>query len=165
MTAPDITIAKDIMTPKVVSVSPEASLLEASDLMTKGEYNGLPVVSGSGRVLGIITEYDLLSKGTRIHLPTFIKYFSESVGKNKKPILQDALAESIAFTVRDVMNPDPITFKEDTPIEEMVEAFSAHHRVNPVPVTNREGIVTGIVSRYDIIKFYAFMLRKAKNMK
>jgi len=79
--------------------------------------------------------------------------------------LQDALAESVAFTVRDVMNPDPITFKEDTPIEEMVEAFSAHHRVNPVPVTNREGIVTGIVSRYDIIKFYAFMLRKAKNMK
>lgn len=160
----NITTAKDIMTLKVVSVSPEASLLEASELMTKGEYNGLPVVSESGRVLGIITEYDLLSKGTRIHLPTFIKYFSESGGKDQKPILQDALAESVAFTVRDVMNPEPIIFKEDAPIEEIVEAFSAHHRVNPVPVTNREGILTGIISRFDIIKFYAAMLRKAKNI-
>lgn len=159
------TIAKDIMTSKVVSVSPEVSLLEASELMTKWEYSGLPVVSESNRVLGIITEYDLLSKGTRIHLPTFIKYFSEYGGKDQRPILQDALAESVAFTVRDVMNSDPMIFKEDTPIEEIVDAFSAHHRVNPVPVTNREGILTGIISRFDIIKFYASMLRKAKNMK
>lgn len=164
MTTPITTTAKDIMTSKVVSVSPETSLLEASDLMTKGEFNGLPVVSESGRVLGIITEYDMLSKGTRIHLPTFIKYFSKSPGDDQKPILQDALAESVSFTVRDVMNPDPIVFKEDTPIEEMVEAFSAHHRVNPVPVTDREGILTGIVSRFDIIKLYADMLRKAKKV-
>lgn len=164
MTTQITTTAKDIMTSKVVSVSPETSLLEASDLMTKGEFNGLPVVSESGRVLGIITEYDLLSKGTRIHLPTFIKYFSQSSGQDKKPILQDALAESVSFTVRDVMNPDPIIFKEDTPIEEIVEAFSAHHRVNPVPVTDREGILTGIVSRFDIIKFYSSMLRKAKDI-
>lgn len=158
------TTAKDIMTSKVVSVSPEASLLEASELMTKGEYNGLPVVSESGRILGIITEYDMLSKGTRIHLPTFIKYFSESGDKDQRPILQDALAESVAFTVRDVMNPDPIIFREDTQIEEIVDAFSAHHRVNPVPVTNREGILTGIISRFDIIKFYASMLRRAKSI-
>lgn len=160
---PNTTTAKDIMTKKAISVTPETSLLEASDLMTKGEFNGLPVVSESGRILGIITEYDLLSKGTRIHLPTFIKFF-RSDGKNNKPMLQDALAEAVSFAVKDVMNPEPIIFKEDAAIEEVVEVFSAHHRVNPIPVINNKGILVGVVSRFDVIKFYGVMLRQAKNM-
>jgi len=67
--------ARDIMTRKVVSVFPETTLLEVSDKFIRHELNGLPVINKSRKVVGIITEYDLLTKGTALHLPTLAKLF------------------------------------------------------------------------------------------
>jgi CBS domain-containing protein len=54
--------AADIMTPKVVSVSPQASIQVAADLMIAHRNSGLPVVDESGTLIGIVTEGDLLRR-------------------------------------------------------------------------------------------------------
>ena len=144
------TLVKDIMTKKVICVSKDTPLLDAYKLMIKNEFNGLPVIDGDKRVVGILTEYDLISKGTKMHLPTYIKLFN-------KP-----LADILAFTVKDVMNVEPLLMKDSSTIAEVVEIFSMHHRVNPIPLVNNNNILVGIVSRYDIIKFDANMLKKAE---
>ena len=64
---------KDIMTSDVVSVHPDASILEAHELIAQHNFDGLPVVDREHHLVGILTEYDLLVKGSSLHLPTFQK--------------------------------------------------------------------------------------------
>jgi len=150
-------VAKDIMTKGVIAVFPETLLLRASEIMTKNGYNGLPVLDKNKKVIGIITEYDLLTKGTAIHLPTFIKLFSD-FPEEKNMLIKEKLGDILNFTVRDVMNSDPLMVKENADLTKVIGLFSAHHRVNPIPVINEEGLLSGIISRFDVIKFYAKML-------
>ena len=155
---------KDIMTKIVVTVVPETSLLEASELMTKHHFSGLPIVDGTKKIVGILTEYDLLTKGTAIHLPTFLKLFGQCPDHKKgEYTVEGNLSEILAFTVKDVMNSEPLTTHADAPLLEIVELFEKHHRVNPVPVVDENKKLVGIVSRYDIIRYYAKMLAKAQD--
>jgi CBS domain-containing protein len=54
--------AKDVMTSPVISVEPEASVLEAIRIMLQRRVSGLPVINKEGRVVGMITEGDLLRR-------------------------------------------------------------------------------------------------------
>lgn len=155
------THARDIMTKSVVTVSPETPITEASRFLVENEFNGLPVVDANRRVVGIITEYDLLSKGTAIHLPTFMKLFGDyPASQGDEFHLKGKFSDILKITVGEVMNADPLTLPEDATIVEVVEAFSRHHRVNPIPIVNAAGAISGIVSRFDVIKFYAKMLHE-----
>lgn len=156
-------LAKDIMTRRVVSVEPETPLLDAYRMMVKKEFAGLPVINNISRVVGIVTEYDLISKGTGLHLPTFIKLFTESPEEDNKYLIKGGLAKIFSFTVKDVMNADPLVVKETSTIAEVMEIFSQHHRVNPIPAVDSVGALVGIISRYDVIKFYSSLLKKAKS--
>lgn len=154
---------QDIMTKNVTSVTPATSILEASELLLENEFNGLPVVDQDGKVVGIVTEYDLLSKGTAIHLPTFLKLFGDYPGAGREEyLLKGKLGDILAFSVKDIMNTDPLTLPEDASVSDVVLAFGKHHRVNPIPVVSKEGKLAGIVSRYDVIKFYARMLERIR---
>ena len=158
-------LAKEIMTKEVLTAFPETSLLEASDKMIRKTYHGLPVIDRNGRVLGIVTQYDLVSKGTRLHLPTFMKLF-DSFSKSDQSMvgIHASVVDALSFVVRDVMNPDPLLVEENSPIEDIVKILSEHHRVDPLPVVDSQKFLKGIISRFDIIKFYADVLRKAKRM-
>ena len=56
--------AADIMTHNVISVQPEATILQAADLMLQHRISGLPVIDSDGHVVGIVTEEDFLQRGT-----------------------------------------------------------------------------------------------------
>lgn len=156
-------IIKDIMTKHVISIAPDASLLEAFERILKGGFNGLPVVDKGKKLLGIVTEYDFLSKGSGIHLPTFIKLFGKYPDENRDRnlLIKESLADLLSFRVRDIMNSDPLALRENATIEEAVRMFGAHHRVNPIPVLDLKGKIVGVLSRFDVIRFYAKMLKEA----
>jgi CBS domain-containing protein len=146
----------DIMTKSVVSVSPDTLVIEAAELLEKHNFSGIPVIDNNKKVLGIITEYDLLTKGAAIHLPTFIKLLKEfKIHKNDRSLIRDDLKHIVTLTVRDVMNDDPLTLSENASLEEVVLSFAEHHRVNPIPVVDSANRLVGIVSRFDVIKFYS----------
>lgn len=152
----DIPRVKEIMTRETVSVRPETFLTDAAEVMAKGNLSGLPVVDGAGKLLGILTEYDLLTKGAQIHLPTFVKLLSEfPIHRHDTSIVRDDLKKIFSLTVRDVMNDEPLVLEENATIEEAVLAFANHHRVNPIPIVDSSNMLVGVVSRYDIIKFYS----------
>ena len=144
---------QSIMTRKVVSVKPDTPLQEAAELLARHGFDGMPVVDEENKLVGILTEYDLISKGSAVHLPTFQKVI-ENLGiyhKDKSRFNKD-FAELAALKVKDVMNNDPLTLVEDATYEEAVAAFREHHRVNPMPVIDQERKVVGVVSRFDILK-------------
>lgn len=53
------------------------------------------------------------------------------------------------------MNSKPLTVNPDAPMDEAMRLFSEHHKVNPIPVTDRSNTLVGIISRYDILRLYA----------
>jgi len=149
MTASSLTV-KDIMTKEVVSVRPETSVFEAHKIISSNYFNGLPVIDDENRLLGIITEYDLLVKSF-----TLESFFSELSGTELFERLQEGIEKLKNTTVEEVMNKDPITLSADATAKEMVRAFVEHHRVNPIPVVDKDSRVVGIVSRYDaLVLFY-----------
>ena len=149
---------KDFMTKKVVTVKPLTSLVEAARSIVDHGFDGLPVVNDENKLVGIVTQYDLINKGTGNHLPTMqmvlenLKMFEEEL-----PTFHKEVEEISSLVVGDVMNDDPLTFTESTTFEDAVQAFRQHHRVNPVPVINGEHKVVGVVSRFDIINLFKVM--------
>lgn len=146
----------DIMTRNVVVVLPNTLVVEAAELFSRHNINGLPVIDANRKLIGILTEYDLLTKGAAIHLPTFIKLLKEfKVHKNDQSLIREDLKKIVTITVKDVMNDDPFSLSERATLEEVVLAFAEHHRVNPIPIVDSSGRLVGIVSRFDVIKFYS----------
>lgn len=146
---------QDVMSRQVVAVRPETPVLEAHEVISKHAFDGVPVVDAENRLVGILTEYDLVVKGSSLHLPTFQKILSElPVYRKDRSRFRNEVKELTALTVRDVMNPDPLTLAEDATFEDVVAAFRDHHRVNPIPVIDSERKVVGVVSRYDVLKLF-----------
>jgi len=146
---------QDVMSRQVVAVKPEMPVVEAHEVIAKHNFDGVPVVDSEDRLVGILTEYDLLVKGSSLHLPTFQKILSElPVYRKDRSRFRKEVAELEKLTVRDVMNTDPLTLPHDAPFAEVVAAFRDHHRVNPIPVIDHERKVVGVVSRYDVLKLF-----------
>ena len=141
------------MEKNVVSVRPDTLLASAAKVLGEHGFDGVPVTDEIGTLVGILTEYDLISKGSAIHLPTFQKILeSMPVFSKDKKDFQSDVEEVANMKVRDVMNDDPLTLGHDATYEEAVIAFRDHHRVNPIPVIDKDRKVIGVVSRFDVLK-------------
>lgn len=147
-----IAAAKDIMTTGVVSVSSETPLFDAAKVLRDHDFSGVPVVDEKGVLVGILTDYDLVTKGSALHLPTLQKLL-HTLPLHGEEDTQE-LKKIKSLVVRDVMNTDPLTLAPDTALQEVVETFRAHHRVNPIPIVDTARRVVGIIARYDLIKIF-----------
>lgn len=145
--------AQEIMTKEVVCVDPEMPLIKAVAILLKRGFNGLPVTIGK-TLVGLITEYDMIIKGSSIHLPTFVRLF-EKIDFYKKDAgpIKDDLKAVFSTKVRDVMNIEPLTLTPETSIFKVVDTFAQHHKINPIPIVDANKQVVGIISRSDVIKF------------
>jgi len=138
--------AGDIMTPKVVSVAPDASILEAMQLMLANRISGLPVITENGKLVGIVTEGDFLRRaetGTQHRRSRWLELFV-SPGK-----LAQEYVHTHGRKVSDVMTPDPVTITEDTALDVVVRILE-ERRIKRLPVV-RSGVVLGIVSRANLL--------------
>lgn len=145
--------AEEIMTKKVISVDPDMSLVKAVGILLKNGFNGLPVTV-DGILVGLVTEYDMILKGSSIHLPTFVRLFEkiDFYKKDSGPI-RDELKEIFSVKVKDVMNVEPLTLTPETSIFQVVDAFVQHHKINPIPIVDAGKKLLGVISRSDMIRF------------
>jgi len=145
--------AEDIMTTEVVSVPSTMSIVDAAAIIAEHNVDGVPVVDSTGKLEGILTEYDLISKGSAVHLPTFITILENlAVYKKDHSKFKKEVSELSKLEAKDLMNQDPLTLSKNASYAEVVEAFRDHHRVNPIPVVDENNKVVGVISRYDVLK-------------
>lgn len=140
------------MTKKVITVKLDTPLIEAVNILLKNGFNGLPVVE-DGILVGIVTEYDMIIKGSSIHLPTFLRLFEGLEIYKKDPLIKDELKKVFNTKVRDVINNDPLTLFEFSSVFEVVDTFTKHHKVNPIPIVDQNKKLLGIISRSDMLRF------------
>lgn len=147
---------KDIMTRIPLVVGPEDSVVFAAKLLYENGFSGLPVVDGGGLVQGVLTDYDLISKGESLRLPTLINILGNiDVYKKDSSLVKDDLARMMILKVKEVMNTDPLTVEENASIQTVAELFAHHHRVNPILAVDKDKKLKGVVSRSDLIRFFA----------
>ena len=143
------------MTKNPISVSPDMSVFEAHDIISRHNFHGVPVVDAENKLLGILTEYDLLVNGLSLHMPAFQKMLAElSVSETEQNKFKEATREIMDLKVKDIMNGEPLVILEDAPFGEVVKIFCEHHRVNPIPVVDKDSRVVGVISRYDVLKLF-----------
>jgi CBS domain-containing protein len=144
------------MTKRVVSISPDASILVAADLMLKHHISGLPVIDNHAKLVGIITEGDFLRRAEIDTEPKRSSWLDALRGTS------DATAEYVhshGLSVKDVMTANPITVKEGTPLDEAVHLME-NRNIKRLPVL-RDGNIVGILSRANLVRALVSIHRKA----
>jgi CBS-domain-containing membrane protein len=141
--------AADIMAQPVVSVAPDATVAEAARLMLEHHISGLPVVDAGGRVVGIVSESDLLRRaetGTERRRPRWLEFVT-APGR-----LAQEYARAHAGRVRDIMSANVVAVAPQAPVDEIVQLME-RRRVKRVPVVEAERLV-GIVTRADLVRAF-----------
>jgi len=144
----------DIMTKKVITAFENEPVIEVARRIFEHNFDGLPVVDSEQKVVGILTQYDLVAKGTAFHIPTFIKLMGQlPVLSQEKSEFKKEIEPILNLKVKDIMNHDPLMIRVDENIDTVAKIFSEHHRVNPIPVVGSDQKLQGIISRYDLVQF------------
>lgn len=138
-----------LMTRDVVELTPETTVREAAALLTEHQVSGAPVVDADGRVLGIVSESDLLSEARRrAALPRSAAFGLFLVSEETLLRLYHAGAD---LPVREVMSSRLISVTESTPATEAARLL-VNEGVNRLPVLDADGKLVGIVTRADLLK-------------
>jgi CBS domain-containing protein len=149
--------AEDVMTTRVISVSPDDSILHAARLMLQQRISGLPVVDADRGIVGIVSEGDFLRRvelGTQRRRPRWIEYLL-TAGKRA-----DEYVHAHGRKVGEVMTHDPKTIEESTPLDEVVEIME-RCRVKRLPVV-RNGKLVGIITRANLLRALASLAQEVE---
>jgi CBS domain-containing protein len=141
--------AKDIMTKEVISVKPETTIEELARLLMKQQISGAPVVDHKGKIVGIVTENDLISKNSRLHIPTILRLFDAYIPLGTSKMESD-IRKMAASTVEDICTKEIITVDEEASVE-YIATIMTEKRIHILPVV-REGKLVGIIGKKDLIK-------------
>jgi CBS domain-containing protein len=142
--------ARDVMVSPVISVKPSCTVKEVAQTLLERRISAVPVVDGTGKLVGIVSEGDLMHRaeiGTQRRHSGWLRVLTGD----------DALAaeytKAHARTVADVMTRDVITASPDTPLHE-IAALLERHSIKRVPIV-RDGALLGIVSRANLLQALA----------
>jgi CBS domain-containing protein len=143
-------IASDVMVRDVKTVGPGTNVAEAARLMAQNDLSALPVVDDDKRLVGIISEADLLRReelGTEVRRPRWMEAMIPAT------TLATEFAKAHGKQVKELMSEDVITGREDTPLAE-IAAVLERRRIKRIPIL-RDGALVGIVSRANLIQALA----------
>lgn len=139
----------DVMSRAVVAVAPETPVRELVALLLHRIYRALPVVDAASKVVGLITNGDLIERGgLRGHLGLLEALDATALEHELESLVSSDLR------ARDIMTPDPITVRPDLPARAAARLMVTRE-VKRLPVVNSAGGLLGMLSRLDILRTVA----------
>jgi CBS domain-containing protein len=139
---------QDAMTTDVATIGPEALLKDAATELVRRRISGMPVVDADGKVLGVLSETDILAKeGDEQPHGGLLRWLVNPAD----PWLK---ARFEAVTVADAMSAPARTIAPNRPVAEAA-SFMLDEEVNRLPVVDSEGTLVGVVSRGDLVRAFA----------
>ena len=142
--------ASDVMSRDIISVGRDTTIAAAIRLMLDNQISGLPVIDPAGKLVGILTEGDLLRRaetGTERHRPRWLEIL---MGPGR---LASEYVRTHGRRVDEIMTRQPVSVTPDTPLDQIV-ALMERRRIKRVPVLDGE-LPVGIVSRADLLRALA----------
>jgi CBS-domain-containing membrane protein len=139
--------AKDVMTSTVISVEPNATILQAARQMLQHHISGLPVLDHDGGLVGILSEGDFLRRQETSTERRRSRWLEFLMGPGRLAV---EYSHSHGSKVAEVMTTDVHTVTEDTSLEEIVELME-RYRVKRLPVMRGKKVV-GMVTRSNLMR-------------
>jgi CBS domain-containing protein len=142
------------MVSKVITVGPDTTVQEIANILLSNRISAVPVVDGTGALIGIVSEGDLMHRveaGTERHRSWWLKLVGD------KGAMAREFLKSHAIKALDVMTRPVITAPPDMPLGE-VASLLEKHRIKRVPIVTN-GKLIGIVSRANLLQALAAMRR------
>ncbi|MGW2022926.1 CBS domain-containing protein [Streptomyces decoyicus] len=137
-------IVRDVMTKTVAAVDRGARFKEIVETMEERKVSALPVLAGEGRVVGVVSEADLLPK----------EEFRESDPVRLAQLRQvDDVRRAEAVTAGELMTSPALTVRADATLSQAARKM-AQEAVKRLPVVDGHGVLRGIVSRADLLKVF-----------
>ncbi|MCZ7417742.1 MULTISPECIES: CBS domain-containing protein [unclassified Streptomyces] len=134
----------DVMTRTVVAVSPDAPFKEVAQTLRQWGISAMPVLAGDGRVVGVISEADLLFKE---------EFRDSDTSAFERYRRLEELAKAGGLVARDLMSSPAVSVFASATLAQAARTMAVRH-VKRLPVVDGEGRLAGIVSRADLLKVF-----------
>ncbi len=143
--------ARDVMVSPAITVGKSATVRDVAKLLLEKRISAVPVVDNVGKVVGIVTESDLMHRteaGTERPYSWWLHFLTDDA-----TIAADYV-KSHAARVQDVMTSNVVTVAPETPLDEIATLLE-ERQIKRVPIVNKDGNLVGIVSRANLIQAVA----------
>jgi CBS domain-containing protein len=143
--------ARDVMVSPVITARNSATVREVAKILLEKRISAVPVVDTVGKLVGIVTESDLIRRaeaGTERPHSWWVHFLAGDA------TIATDYVKSHASRIEDVMTSDVVTATPQTPLHEIAASFE-EHQIKRVPIVDKAGNLVGIVSRADLIQVVA----------
>jgi CBS domain-containing protein len=144
-------VAAAIMTKAVTTVSPETSVQKVAALLSSNCFGSLPVVDARGRVLGIISETNMVRRAAEIHLPRHLEFLGSIIYLDNPQRFTEEAKAILALTAQDIMEKQFAATRPDVPVAVIATRLLAED-LRRLLVVDADGILLGIITRADIVR-------------
>jgi CBS domain-containing protein len=144
--------AAEIMHADVPTVTPEEDARAAIDLLAKTDMGAIPVVDEDRKVVGIVSESDLIlsDEESDLHLPHYLNIMGGIVFVGSMKGFEERLNKAFATKVSELMTADPITVNDYASAETVARRIAEKHH-NHLPVVDDDSRFVGLVTRADAL--------------
>jgi CBS domain-containing protein len=144
--------AAEIMNADVPRVSPEDDARAAIDLLAKTDMGAIAVVDEDRRVVGIVSESDLVlsDEESDLHLPHYLNIMGGIVFVGSMKGFEKRLEKAFATKVSELMTADPVVAHDFEAADRVAKKIADKHH-NHLPVVDADGRLAGMVTRADAL--------------
>ena len=143
---------KDIMTKEVITVHENDTVEKCANILSTKDLSGLPVVDDNGKIIGMITEGDLIKRASRIEGPPVLEVLGGIFYLETPDKFMERLKKLTGSIVKEIMSKNVITVSPDKDIESAATLL-VREKIKRLPVVDDSGNLVGIVSRKDIMHY------------
>lgn len=147
-------IVSDFMTCDPITVSPETPLKEAIKILADNHISGLPVLSAEQKLIGVISESDLMWQESGMTPPAYIMLLDSVIYLQNPATYDRDLHKVLGQTVGDIMTPKPLTIKPEKPLAEAARLLH-ERKVHRLFVVNDQNALLGVLTRGDVVRALA----------
>lgn len=136
----------------VPSVRPEEEARAAIDLLAKTDLGAIPVIDESNKVVGIVSESDLIisEEESDLHLPHYLNIMGGIVFVGSMKGFDERLEKAFASKVSELMTANPIVARDFENVDRVAKKIADEHH-NHLPVVDADGLLVGMVTRADAL--------------
>ena len=142
--------ARDIMTRNICSVQEDADINDLAKLFMERNVNAMPVVDQAGKLVGMVSQTDLVEQDKPLHIPTVFSIFDWVIYLESPNKFAEEVAKVTARKVSEICSREVISCQPDTPVREIANLM-VEHKAHLIPVVENDQLV-GVVARLDIIR-------------
>lgn len=145
---------QDVMTSKPITVNPKTLLTEAIKILASNKISGMPVVNDGGKLVGVISETDLMWRETGVEPPPYFMFLDSIIYLENPARYEKEIHKALGQIVEDVMTKKSITVSADEALPKAAHLMM-EKKIRRLIVVDDNGLVIGILTRGDIIRSMA----------